>query len=725
MSMIEAALQYAAAGIPVFPLHWITNTGACSCRSGAKCQAKGKHPRIVNWCEEATTDEAKIKGWWQKAPNANIGIPMGEKSGLVALDVDTRHGGDKSLVALVMENEELPDTITATTGGGGKHFIFKYTDELALKNVVGVREGLDVRTQGGMIVAAPSVHSSGAQYTWDEGKSPFDIEAADMPAWLTQVIRNFGTAITKKTSKPKAESAAQDKIREGGRNTHLAKLAGKLRRDGHGEDVIVAALQAENKARLDPPLSEEDVARIAKSIARYDPETEGEKFKLTDAGNAERFAAMYKDRIKYCSAFNKWFIWNGKYWEQDETKKIYTYAIACVRAILIEANELPDGDKRKALVAHSMKSEAFTKIRALLDIAKGLPEIAVMPNDLDNDLYLLNCKNGTIDLKTGKLRPHDPKDLITKMCKTKYDESCQIPMWTQLLEKVTRGDKNGMAYIQRVLGYALTGAISEQAMFILYGTGSNGKSTLLNTFSELLGEYAAGTSSDTFMQRKTDTVNNDIARLKGARFVTAIEMEENKRLSEPLIKSMTGGDKLVTRFLYGEFFEYIPHFKVFLAVNHKPIIRDTTNSIWRRLFLIPFTNTFTEQERDKNFATKLVKTELPGILAWAVQGCLMWQRDGLNPPDYVKTAGAEYREEMDSFTTFFDECCIVREGARVSNKMLRAKYDEWCKENGDYALSQRPFSQKLIERGYQKRNSSATGGAEWYGFTLRGEASRL
>lgn len=280
-------------------------------------------------------------------------------------------------------------------------------------------------------------------------------------------------------------------------------------------------------------------------------------------------------------------------------------------------------------------------------------------------------------------------------------------------------------YIQKALGYALTGDTSEQALFILYGTGSNGKSTLLNVYSELMATYAQSTPSDTFMQKKNEAVNNDIARLKGARFVSAIEMEENKRMAESIVKSMTGGDKLVTRFLYGEFFEYVPQFKVFLAVNHKPVIRDTTNSIWRRIKLIPFEATFTEQERDKNFPARIMATELPGILAWAVQGCLMWQHEGLTMPDYVNTATQKYKDEMDSFATFFNECCEDREGGRVSNKLLRAKYDEWCKENGEYALTQRPFSQKLIERGYTKKNSSASGTMEWHGFVIRGEASRL
>lgn len=723
MSLLNEALKYAAAGIPVFPLHWVKQDGNCSCRQGAMCQAKGKHPRIKNWNEEATTDAAKIKAWWEKAPSANIGIPMGEKSGLVALDVDTRHGGEGSLAMLMDEFAILPDTITATTGGGGKHYIFKYTEELALKNVVGFRDGLDIRTQGGMIVAAPSIHHSGKQYAWDSGKSPFDMQAADMPAWLVEEIRKVGTKLTVK--KKAADPAPRKKISEGGRNNHLTSLAGALRRKGIGEEGIIATLRAENRDRLDPPLDDATVVAIAKSITRYQPEDETSDFKLTDVGNAERFVAMFKDQVKYCTVYKKWFIWNGKRWEQDDTGKIITYAIECVRNIMHDADLLPEGDRRKAMIQHSLKSESSGRLKALLEIASGMPAITIRSEHLDQNPWLLNCQNGTIDLKTGKLLPFNPKDYITRICSAPYDASKSIPLWTSLLDKVSGGDEAVKRYIQKAFGYALTGDISEQAMFLLYGTGSNGKSTMLNIFAELLDGYAQSTSSDTFMQKKNESVNNDIARLKGARFVSAIEMEEGKRMAESLIKSMTGGDKLVTRFLYGEFFEYIPQFKVFLAVNHKPIIRDTTKSIWRRIKLMEFTNTFTEQERDKNFPAKIMATEMPGILAWAVEGCLMWQQEGISDPDKIYEATQEYREEMDAFSHFFDECCIVRENARVSNKMLRAKYEEWCKENGEWSLHQRPFSQKLLERGFEKRRGSASGGYEWYGFALRGEATRL
>lgn len=723
MKMIEEALKYANAGIPVFPLHWLKADGNCSCRLGAMCQAKGKHPRIKNWGEEATIDVGKIKKWWNDTPLANIGIPMGEKSGLVALDVDTRHDGDKSLEALINEYGELPKTVTATTGGGGKHYVFKYTEDLALKNVVGFRDGLDVRTQGGLIVAAPSTHQSGRRYSWDAGLSPFECDAVDMPKWLVDEIRKVGKAIpTKKKTVDK--TAERKKITEGGRNNYLASLAGALRRKGMETDGIIAALRAENQSRLDPPLDDENVVAIAESISRYEPGDLVEKFKLTDVGNAERFVSMFKDEVKYCAVYKKWFVWNGKYWEQDDGT-IIEYAIQCIRSICSDADMLPDGDQRKALLQHAMRSENGNRIKALISLASGKKEVAITPDNWDANPWLINCQNGTINLKTGKLQPFKKDDYITRICSTTYDDAVQTPMWDSLLETITKGDADTIRYMQKALGYALTGDISEQAMFILYGTGSNGKSTFLNVFAAVMNTYAQSTSSETFMQKKNENVNNDIARLKGARFVTAIEMEENKRLAEALIKSMTGGDKLVTRFLYGEFFEYIPQFKVFLATNHKPVIRDTTNSIWRRIKMMPFTNTFTEANRDKRFAEKIMAKEMPGILAWAVKGCLLWQEEGIKEPESVRRATEEYRTEMDSFSTFFEECCEEKEGCRVSNKLLRAAYDEWCKDNGEYAMSQRPFSQKLIEKGYAKVHSSGTGAIEWIGLRLRGSASAL
>jgi putative DNA primase/helicase len=720
----EWALAYAKKGIPVFPMTWIKRDGNCSCRLGALCNTSGKHPIIKNWAEEASTDEAKVTAWWTNTPGANIGIPTGERSGFVALDVDPRHGGGASLDALITEHGALPETVTATTGGGGKHYIFKYTDKLCLKNAVGFREGLDIRTQGGLIVVAPSIHASGNRYKWDEGKSPFKFEAAEMPEWLIGEIRKVGAPFTvaKKISAAKRE---RKEITEGGRNNHLASLAGTLRRKGMSADGILAALLAENQAGCNPPLDGESVKKIAGSIASYESGNTERDFKMTDVGNAERFQAMFGDIARYCQHYKKWFIWNGQYWARDDENKIQGYAIEAVRSIIDQANLLPESDYRKALINHSLRSESSGKLDALIKIATGLKGIAITPECLDANPWLLNTKNGVIDLRSGKLLPHDPKYLITKICKAAIDPNCKTPLWDGLLSKITEGNEFLSRYIQKAIGYALSGDISEQAIFILYGNGSNGKSTLLNVIGNLLGEYAQNTPAETFMQKKNEGVNNDVARLKGARFVTAIEVEEGKRLAESLVKSMTGGDKLTTRFLYGEFFDYEPQFKVFLACNHKPNIRDNTNSIWRRIKLLPFTATISEHERDKKLPLKIQATELPGILAWAVQGCLAWQNEGLGMPDTVQKATEEYRSEMDTFGAFLEEACVIENGVKVSNSTVRGRYKEWCEENGDFALGQKAFRGKLQERGIEGRRSGRDGSIEWHGVRMKGAAQAL
>lgn len=722
MTKKEYALKYAEAGLPIFPLHWIKQDGSCSCRLGAMCDGKGKHPLIKNWGEESSGDASKIGAWWTKWPLANIGLPMGEKSGLVALDVDTRHDGEASLAALVAEFGELPDTISATTGGGGKHYLFKYTDKLALKNVVNFRQGLDIRTQGGLIVVAPSIHASGNAYKWDKDRSVWQLAAADMPEWLIAEIQKTGTAVITKKKVAKPEKRV---IAEGGRNNYLTQLAGSLRRKGVSEEGILSTLVAENNAQCKPPLENEIVKKIAQSVARYEPESAENEFKMTDVGNAERFRAMFFGEVKYCGVYKKWFIWNGQRWEKDENGRIVNYAIEAVRSIMVYADMLPDGDKRKELIKHSLRSESNGKLRALLEVAMGFDGIFVSPDELDENIWLLNAQNGTINLKTGELQPHSAKDNITKICKSGIDKTCATPLWNSLLSKITNGDELLQRYLQKAVGCALSGDISEQVIFILYGKGSNGKSTFLNIIGNLLQEYAQNTPSETFMQKRTDAVSNDVARLKGARFVTAIEVDEGKRLAEGLIKSMTGGDKLTTRFLYGEFFDYLPQFKVFLACNHRPVIRDTTHSIWRRIKLLPFEATISDHERDKHLYNKIIKSELPGILQWAVDGCLLWQKEGLAMPDTVTKATDEYRTEMDSFGAFMEEICVADSGAKVANKVLRASYDEWCNENGEYVLPQRAFSAKMLERGFTNSRGGANGSRVWHGIRIKGNATPL
>lgn len=276
-----------------------------------------------------------------------------------------------------------------------------------------------------------------------------------------------------------------------------------------------------------------------------------------------------------------------------------------------------------------------------------------------------------------------------------------------------------MRYLQKAIGCCLTGDVSEQSLFILYGTGSNGKSTFIRAITELLGnEYAQYTQSKTLMDKKNDTQSNDIACLKGARLVAALELNENQRLSEGFVKSLTGGDKVKARFLYSEYFTFMPQFKIFLSCNHKPIIKDTTHSFWRRVKLIPFTFTVPEDKKDKQLPEKLAK-ELDGILAWAVEGCLLWKKEGLTVPNEVKNATDKYRDDMDTFSQFLNESCEESEIDKISNKELRAIYEQWCRDNGEYAVGQKVFTARLLERGYRNKRSGANGSREWYGLKIK------
>jgi putative DNA primase/helicase len=259
-------------------------------------------------------------------------------------------------------------------------------------------------------------------------------------------------------------------------------------------------------------------------------------------------------------------------------------------------------------------------------------------------------------------------------------------------------------------------------VFILHGTGANGKSTFLETLSSLLGDYAMRTPTDTLLIKRTGAIPNDVARLKGARFVTAVEADEGHRMAESLVKQMTGGEKITARFLHREWFEFSPEFKIFLATNHKPVIAGTDHAIWRRIQLIPFNVTIPVEQQDKDLALKL-RQEASGILAWAIQGTLEWQQGGLRPPEDVMSATKKYRDEMDSIAEFLDDICVEQINATVPVSNLYAAYSTWCETNGERTVAKRELGVKLLERGFGSRRG--TGGQRfWIGLGLRAEPSQ-
>lgn len=441
-------------------------------------------------------------------------------------------------------------------------------------------------------------------------------------------------------------------------------------------------------------------------------------FHLTDMGNAQRLVARHGDNIRFCHIWDKWLIWDGACWKIDETSEIVRLAKDTVRNIYAEAAQTFDDEERKAIGKHAQKSESEQRIKAMINLAQSELAISVKPNQLDADPWLLNVKNGTLNLHTGVLMPHKKEDLITKIVSIVYNPEVTCDLWNAFLNKVMNYNKELIAYVKRAIGYSLTAKVNEQCMFFMYGTGKNGKTTFIEIIKNIVGDYWQKAPTEMLMMKQygSNSIPNDIARLPGARFVVAREVEEGKRLAESLVKDLTGGDTLVARFLHREFFEFAPTHKLWLYGNHKPIIQGTDEGIWRRIHLIPFSVCIPVQERDPKLGEKLF-AELSGILAWAVQGCQEWQNIGLNPPQAVLQATKDYREEMDIFTSFLNACCLVEANLKVKMKDLYEEYTQWCEDNGERAASQRTFSLRLQERGFSKHRG--TGGLYyWFGLGL-------
>ena len=442
--------------------------------------------------------------------------------------------------------------------------------------------------------------------------------------------------------------------------------------------------------------------------------------KYTDLGNARRFVSRYRGAVLYCESWSRWLLWDSMRWAEDERLEVFARATDLIRSLYPVANRIQDEEKRKAFLQHLVKSESHRSVNAMVTLAKTERAVAHHPDDFDVDPWLCTVKNGTLDLRNGQLRQHSPKDMITKLAPVVYDPSARCPNWLEFLDMIMLGRQSLVGFIKRAFGSSLTGITSDKAMFILYGPGGdNGKSTMVEVMEMVLGNYARRTPVETFLKRREGTIPNDIARLRGVRFVWAAENDRGVRLAESLIKEMTGGDRMVARFMRGEFFEFMPAFKIWFATNHKPTIRGDA-AIWRRLKLVPFEYTIPkEKQKRRHEVMAMFRDELPGILNWAVEGCLEWQRDGLGVPDEVVKATREYEVEQDTFSTFLEEKCVVAPNARVLSIGLYREYRAWAEQYGESPVSHKTFAALMSERNFAKTKTRL--GALYSGICLRAE----
>jgi len=471
------------------------------------------------------------------------------------------------------------------------------------------------------------------------------------------------------------------------------------------------------------------------------------EYPFSDAYNAQALILEYGKNLRYVPSWKTWLTWNGRFWERDTHNQTMRWQRHTVKALGKLLVETASKDDEKALLRHIASSLSTARIKAALEQAQSWQGISIPAESCDQDPWLLNCSNGTLDLRTGQLRPHRQQDYLTKSLTIPYEPEAQCPTWDHFLWRIMGGSQGEdtdemsnaelearaeadrhaeelISFLQRIVGYALTGSTREQCLFILYGITKTGKSTFLSILRALLGPYSQQADMGTFMKQQRDKIRNDVADLAGSRLVCAVESKENQKLAEALVKEMTGGsDELKARFLFQEHFTFKPQFKIFLGTNHKPVITDTDGAIWERIRLVPFNVQIPIKERDKNLEERL-KQELPGILSWAVKGCLQWQAlDELKEPDAVLDATAGYRTEQDVLAAFLKECCITTlQEAKTKSSLLFKAYQKWSEEAGEETLTQKAFSQRLENKGYTTKHLET--GNFWQGIGLYTEEKK-
>ena len=487
-----------------------------------------------------------------------------------------------------------------------------------------------------------------------------------------------------------ATQAAQAILSAGAKTCHILYPPEEAADGWDAADAVMEGFDVAAFLTHGPRLQMHDVADDAEPVVSSDESVWG-----TEDALALAFTRRYHRDWRYVAAWGRWLVWDGHRWRTEDTLA----ATDLIRSVCRHAAVHADNPKIAAKLASS------GTVGGVERLARADRRHAATTAEWDADPWMLNTPGGVVDLKTGRQRPHDRADRMTKITTATPGGDC--PIWRQFLVEITGGDAELQAYMQRMAGYTLTGSTQEHALFFLYGTGANGKSVFVNTLATILGDYATNAPMDTFMETRTDRHPTDMAGLRGARFVSAIETEQGRRWAESKVKNLTGGDKISARFMRQDFFEFFPQFKLVVAGNHKPAIRNIDEAMKRRLHLIPFTITVPPERRDKHLQQKLL-AERDGILAWAVQGCLDWQRLGrLDPPQQVLEATEEYFEAEDALGRWLDERCVREANAKSLTAELFNDWKQWADSAGEFIGSQKRFSDLLITRGVEKWRNTA------------------
>lgn len=756
------ALWYADEGYDVFP-----------------CAVRGKLPIVKDGFLSASSVLATVDEWWTTTPKANIGLPCAPNGLLVLdvdRHVDKATGevvdGFETLQRLC--GGAMPDTPTAHTGGGGTHFVFLLPD-WPMRYKAG--PGLDIKVNG-YIIVAPSVHPSGVIYRWEEGKALGDIKPAPVPDWLEAAIRRTQSAPpvpVQPSSRPPADSTGRltdtevalealkripaDDYHEWigvGKALHalrfdlaeweawsatspnyeagvcegrwrsfagsdrpevatgyLVNLArqtdGGFLREGWRRGTQQRELRDSQPARLvDTDRLRDGAERRGMDLPHVTP---GPDFPLHDIGNGRRFCALYGAQFRWVDDWSCWLHWTGCRWERNADLAARRCAKATAESIFAEASAAThDRDK---LVKHWLVSCASGRITAMLEMAKA--DLAITSKDLDTDLWVLNFPNGTVDLRTGNLRPHNPADLITYVCSSDYDAEAHISdsvgavAWRKFLRDVTNGDDEYAMYMQRAFGYGCVGEPREEILLSCYGEARTGKSTMLETIRVHLGDYSEELAFEDLLKKHGggSDLTPGLARLQGKRFVASSESSAGRALNEGLVKTLTGGEAITTAAKYERPVTWVPQLLLALASNSRPRIPHDDSGMWRRYREIPFLHQMAdpadlsappERRADPGLKSLLRLEAGKAVLAWLVDGCLLWQQQGLGTCAAVERSSAECRAEMNPLGGWLADACRVDTERRdwfTTTADLYASYAEWHRHAGERGL---PLSLKDFGR---------------------------
>jgi len=688
----------------------------------------------------------ELQEWVRRG--GDVGWQCGEVSGwMSAVDLDCTE-------ARRLASKFLPETLRGAKGKEAPSQYFYRSAELGYKKfseLGGPGELIALMAsnngRGHQVAVAPSIHREKGSYHFVDGYNPAAIAVVGKDELRHRVgMLAVATLIARHLPPSKEEGG-------GGRHDIALALAGYMLRNGEATEDVEKMLTAAWGVRDASRQAVEDVRRSVRDtsvrLARNEPATGGRKlgelvprmpekiadflgweradmreqrrrYMRTDLGNAERFVDAHRDRVLWCPARKSFLFWDGKRYAWDERGEVVKLAHLTSRSIFHEAAYTEDEDEQKKIAGFAAVSQNTTRIRAMLTEAK--PYLAVGMEELDRNPWLVNCQNGTLDLRTGKLKDHDPADRITKIVPVEYHPEASCPRFLRFL-KETLVDDGVIKFVKRYSGYTLTGITRERLLAILYGFGKNGKTTLVELLQDVMGDYATNTDTETLLMKRYQGVSNDVAALKGARFVSAAEVEQGRRLAESKVKQLTGRDTVTARYLFGEPFNFRPEFKLWLSTNNKPVIQGTDDAIWDRIRLIPFTQRFDGERQDPKLPEKL-RSELAGVLAWMVEGCLEWQEHGLGEPDSVREATDQYRAEMDTLAAFIEDRCVVREGIVAPATPLYKQYQMWCDDAGEKPETQKVFGMRLRERGFTSdkiKRGPHKDRKGWFGIGLRAD----